>query len=155
DVKRLLRPGRARSAGGHGRGPVDQGSPASRTRPGLYSGRPPRSERADSAGGLRPGLGAAAATDIQPPPPPPGRGPAVAFDPIPAAGYPPPAMALPTTRPPLVSAAGLARGVLLGHLLLSPLVFTTATLELFEYPKVALLRLAALGLTGLGLAALA
>jgi O-antigen ligase/Tfp pilus assembly protein PilF len=51
--------------------------------------------------------------------------------------------------------AVLARGLLFVHLLLSPLVFTTATLELFEYPKVALLRLTALGLAGLGLLALA
>src|SRR5262245_52404000 len=52
-------------------------------------------------------------------------------------------------------AATLARGLLLAHLLASPLVFTTGTLELFEYPKVALLRLTAIGLTAIGLVALA
>jgi O-antigen ligase len=58
-----------------------------------------------------------------------------------------------TTQPP--SPAGLARGLLFVHLLLSPLVFTRDTLELFEYPKVALLRLTALALTGLGLVSVA
>src|SRR5438067_12243222 len=62
--------------------------------------------------------------------------------------------ATPPRQPLTPTAAGLARGLLCVHLLLSPLVFTTVTLELFEYPKVAVLRLAALALAGLGLTAL-
>ncbi len=48
--------------------------------------------------------------------------------------------------------AALARGLLFAHLLLSPLAFTTGTVEAFEFNKVALLHLTALGLLGLGLA---
>src|SRR5690349_7251192 len=49
------------------------------------------------------------------------------------------------------AAAGLGRGVLLVHLVLSPLVFSRLTTEAFESNKVALLLLAALALAGLGL----
>src|SRR5438309_10661456 len=48
----------------------------------------------------------------------------------------------------------LAPAVLFVHLALSPLIFTTCTLEVFEYPKTSLLVLAAIVLGALGLSAL-
>src|SRR5947209_8736041 len=49
----------------------------------------------------------------------------------------------------------VGRGILLAHLVLSPLVFSQGTVEPFEYNKVALLMLAAFALAGLGLWTLA
>jgi O-antigen ligase/Tfp pilus assembly protein PilF len=51
----------------------------------------------------------------------------------------------------LPTAASVGRGVLLVHLMLSPLVFTRLTTEAFESNKVALLLLSALVLAGVGL----
>jgi O-antigen ligase/Tfp pilus assembly protein PilF len=56
-----------------------------------------------------------------------------------------------TLRGYLPTAADFARGVLLVHLVLSPLVFSRFTTEAFESNKVALLILTAITLTGIGL----
>ena len=52
-----------------------------------------------------------------------------------------------------LSAESLARGVVFAMLLIVPLVFTSATLEAFETPKLAILQLGALALLALGLIA--
>jgi O-antigen ligase/tetratricopeptide (TPR) repeat protein len=59
----------------------------------------------------------------------------------------------PETAPVADRAGALGRGLLFLHLLLSPLVFSRATLEVFEYNKVALLLLTAVALVALGVAA--
>ncbi|MBV9122343.1 MAG: O-antigen ligase family protein, partial [Planctomycetes bacterium] len=54
-------------------------------------------------------------------------------------------------EPGLSGGEGLGRGLLFLHLLLSPLLFVRDTVEVFEFPKVALLHLTAILLVALGL----